>query len=112
MSPPPSAPGFLQVLTANDLVAGDVVFLGARDWVADIGDALVAATPEEAARLEARGAEARTGSGIVDPYLVAVAMSADGVPQPLHFRERLRTRGPTVRPDLGKQAAFSQAKPG
>jgi len=25
---------------------------------------------------------------------------------PVHYREKMRTRGPTIRPDLGKQAGF------
>jgi len=25
---------------------------------------------------------------------------------PVHYREKMRTRGPTIRPDLGKQAGL------
>ena len=35
--------------------------------------------------------------------LVDVSLGENG-PQPRHFRERLRTLGPSIRPDLGKQA--------
>jgi sulfite reductase (NADPH) hemoprotein beta-component len=34
-----------------------------------------------------------------------VAVGADGVPTPLHYREKMRIKGPSVRLDLGKQAA-------
>jgi sulfite reductase (NADPH) hemoprotein beta-component len=39
----------------------------------------------------------------VDAYLVDVVLGENG-PQPRHFRERLRTLGPSIRRDLGKQA--------
>jgi sulfite reductase (NADPH) hemoprotein beta-component len=94
-----------KILTANDLRDGDVVFLGPDRWVLDCDQALIAFTPEDAARFEAAGAKARSESRIADPYLVEVAVLPDGTPRPLHYREVLRTRGPTVRLDLGKQAA-------
>ncbi len=43
---------------------------------------------------------------VVDPYLVAVEIAAEGAPRPRHYREALRALGPSVRPDLGKQADF------
>ncbi|MEY4091833.1 MAG: hypothetical protein RLZZ496_1015, partial [Pseudomonadota bacterium] len=43
---------------------------------------------------------------IVDPYLAQVQIGGDGAPVPVHYRERMRTRGPTIRPDLGKQAGL------
>jgi hypothetical protein len=92
------------VLTANTLLDGDVVFLGPAGWVGDLRDAIMARTPDEATALEAKGAAAKAARLIIDPYLVEVALEPDGALMPLRFRERLRTLGPTVRTDLGKQA--------
>ena len=52
----------------------------------------------------ARAARDFKANVIVDPYLVQVTISADGEPVPVHYRERMRTLGPTTRLDLGKQA--------
>ena len=96
----------LHILTANDLLEGDVVFLADGGWARDHRLARIARTPDEAEALEAFGADEKAARRIVDPYLVEVAIEADGTPVPVRYRERLRTRGPTVRPDLGKQAAL------
>ena len=52
----------------------------------------------------AKGTSELKANRVVDPYLVEVGINAAGVPEPLHYREKMRTLGPTVRPDLGKQA--------
>jgi len=93
-----------RILTANDLLEGDVLFLGHDGWVRDYRAARVATTASEAAEIEVLGLAAKDARLIIDPYLVDVALEADGTPAPVRFRERLRTLGPTVRPDLGKQA--------
>jgi sulfite reductase (NADPH) hemoprotein beta-component len=36
--------------------------------------------------------------------LIDVEVKPDGTPEPCHYRERLRTLGPSTRLDLGKQA--------
>ena len=95
----------LYILTANDLLEGDAIFLGETGWLRDHRAARIAGTPDEAKALEAIGAAAKAAMKIVDPYLVEVALEADGTPTPIRQRERIRTRGPTIRPDLGKQAA-------
>ena len=41
---------------------------------------------------------------VVDAYLVDIAISPDGHPEPIHYREKLRTLGPSIRLDLGKQS--------
>jgi len=110
MSAARSATHQAQVLTAYDLLDGDAIFLGAGGWSRDIHGAVVATTAEEAARLVEIGTKAKTAALIADPYLVDVSLTRDGTPEPLHFREVLRTRGPTVRPDLGKQSAAAVAE--
>lgn len=95
------------ILIANDLLAGDVVVMGAEGWSRDPFAARIA---EDAATAEALDAEGRTEMArntVVDAYLVAVERRADGLAVPTHFRERFRILGPTVRSDLGKQAEFS-----
>ena len=59
---------------------------------------------EAADALEAEGLAEMSRNKVVDAYLVDVVLGENG-PQPRHFRERLRTLGPSIRPDLGKQAA-------
>ncbi|PPD08160.1 MAG: hypothetical protein CTY36_04340, partial [Methylocystis sp.] len=39
-----------------------------------------------------------------DVYLADVEIGSDGAPTPLHYREKMRVKGPSVRLDLGKQA--------
>jgi sulfite reductase (NADPH) hemoprotein beta-component len=94
----------LYILTANDLLEGDVIFLGHAGWLRDHRGARIARDDDEAKALEAIGAADKAAMKIVDPYLVEVALTGDGTPVPIRYRERLRTRGPSVRPDLGKQA--------
>ena len=40
---------------------------------------------------------------VIGPYLIDIA-DDDGAVRPLHYREAIRSKGPTVRLDLGKQA--------
>ncbi len=94
------------ILTANDLLAGDAVFLAEGGWSRDHRLARVARTPDEAKALEITGAAEKAARRIVDPYLVEVSIDANGLPVPVRYRERLRTLGPSVRLDLGKQAAL------
>jgi hypothetical protein len=99
-----------QILIASDLLDGDVVFLGKHGFVRDERNARVAATPDEAAALLEAGRAAVAANRVVDLSLVDVALDAEALPVPLHYRERLRTKGPSVRPDLGKQASTAGSK--
>lgn len=103
----PKGPKVPAILSANDLLDGDVVFLDeAGGWTPDPAKAAVARDGEEAERLEAAGRAAAAANRIVDPYLVDVTLGSDGFPQANHFREAIRQTGPTVLPNLGKQAEF------
>ena len=94
----------MQVLTANRLRDGLVVFLGHHDaWVDHILDARVLNSGEEAEAAEAAGRAAVARREVVEPYLVDVRPAATGV-TPTKLREKIRAEGPTVRRDLGKQA--------
>ena len=102
------------ILLANDLLDGDVVFAaigdaGALAWTRDPAQALVAGDDVAAERLEAFATAELAGNKVVDAYLVDVAIE-DGVPVPRHYRERMKTTGPSIRRDLGKQADLPLAQ--
>ena len=82
-----------QIVTANDLLEGDVVYFTASGgWSRDHGDAALAETPEAAEALLSRASA--FPDKVVGVYL-ADAVARDGVPVPVHFREEFRTRGPS-----------------
>ena len=94
----------MKALTANRLIDGEVVWLGrSGQWVETLASAWLLETPEAVAEAEAAGAEAEASRLIVEPYLIDL-MREEGEIRPVRFREKIRARGPTVRPDLGKQA--------
>jgi hypothetical protein len=93
-----------QVLTANRLGDGEVVFLTrAGDWSLAIDEAALALESGAAKALEARGIEAVNANVVTGSYLFH-AERREGRVRASHIRERIRTLGPTVRGDLGKQA--------
>jgi hypothetical protein len=98
-----------QVMTANRLRDGDVVYLtAAGEWSLWLRDAAVASDESGQAELEARAKRAEADRLVVGPYLMAVADSDDG-PQPIGTREKIRAKGPTVHPQFGKQAMTGAA---
>ena len=90
-----------QVITANALVEGDVVYLASEGhWTRKLEEAEIftdAAIAEDVLLT----ATARSGE-VVGVYLMPVAVN-DGAPEPVHFREGFRRRGPSNR-FHGKQA--------
>lgn len=96
-----------QILIASDLAQGDVVFLCPTGWERDPSSAKIAYDSEEAEALQAAGKADIAANRVVDAYLVDVE-AAGGAPTPLHFREKFRLAGPSVRRDLGKQAAHDR----
>jgi hypothetical protein len=89
-----------QVLTANELLSGDVVFWSGSRWTADLEEAQILRNEPEREAALAEGASRELE--VVGPYLAAVRDG--GSPEPNHIRERLRSLGPSVRKDLGPQA--------
>lgn len=89
-----------QVLTANRLLDGEVVFLANGEWVEHISAADLFIGEAGAPALAA--AEAQT-TVVVAPYLIDVTPT-EGVPVPIAYRERVRALGPTIHPEMGKQA--------
>lgn len=79
-----------KVITANDLIEGDVVYLSETDaWVRDIAEAEIL-SDEAHAQLRLLEAEARAQE-VVGVYLADVSDTGT----PTHFREAFRARGPS-----------------
>ncbi|MFC6490733.1 DUF2849 domain-containing protein [Nitratireductor sp. GCM10026969] len=94
----------MKLLTANRLSDGEAVWLAAGGrWVEDIAQAEVAREAETEARLEETGRAAAARNEVVDVNLIDVEF-VDGAVRPIRLRERIRAAGPTIHPELGKQA--------
>ena len=82
-----------KVVTANALLEGDAVWLTEADtWTRDIREAELL-TDEAHADLRLLEAQARVDE-IAGAYLADAKAGAEG-PEPTHFRETFRTRGPS-----------------
>ena len=82
-----------KVVTGNDLLEGDVVYLTADDrWTRHHHEAELIDDPAHAElRLLAA---ARVQPEVVGIYLADAKAGSNG-PEPVHFREAFRTRGPS-----------------
>lgn len=96
MAAAPSA----QMLTANRLTDGAVLYWMAGAWTLRLADGDVFATQAEADAALAAAQAFIADNGVVGAYLFDV--HADG--SPVKEREIIRAAGPSVRDDLGKQA--------
>ena len=93
-----------QVITANRLKDGDVVYLTPKNkWSERIDDATVAHSDEDAAALMTIAKQAIEDLEIIGPYEFDVEYSGQ-TPKPISMREIIRAAGPSIRRDLGKQA--------
>ncbi|QCO57785.1 DUF2849 domain-containing protein (plasmid) [Pseudorhodobacter turbinis] len=93
-----------QIITANALVEGDVVYLAADNcWARRLQDAQVFDDPD-VAQAALAAAHARDHE-VVGVYLADVRLEG-GLPQPTHFREAFRQTGPSNK-FHGKQADVS-----
>jgi hypothetical protein len=91
----------LQALTANRLSDGIVVFRSKQGWVERFPDAELFTDPAPAET--ALAAAKALPQALVDPYLIDIRLDG-GQPVPVSYRERVRALGPTIHPDMGKQA--------
>ncbi len=82
-----------KVITANALLEGDVVWQTADDrWTRDIREAELI---EDEAHADIRLLDASAQRNVVvGVYLADAKAGAEG-PEPVHFREAFRTRGPS-----------------
>ncbi|MBL8661027.1 MAG: DUF2849 domain-containing protein [Rhodospirillales bacterium] len=92
-----------QVLTANRLSDGKVVFFSADGgWDERIDRARVVAKADGEALM---AAAAGTVGEVVEPYLIDVDIVAEGGsagPVPRRYRERIRAFGPSIHPQFAK----------
>ncbi|MFW8637211.1 DUF2849 domain-containing protein [Cribrihabitans pelagius] len=82
-----------KVVTANDLLEGDVIYLKAdNSWTRDMSEAELI-TDEADAQLRLLEAE-QQALRIVGAYLADAKAGPNG-PEPTHFREEFRRTGPS-----------------
>src|SRR3569832_998868 len=99
-----------QMLTANRLKDGDVLYWKSGAWVESLKDGEVFrdAAPADTALA---AAQAYVGDNVVvNPYLFDVRVDASGI-HPVKEREIIRAAGPSVHDDLGKQATDPSVRP-
>ena len=89
-----------KVVTANDLINGDAVWVTATDdWTRDISQAELF---DDEAVAQDRLLFAMSQAEVVVGAYLADAKATNKGPAPVHFRETFRTRGPSNYPH-GKQ---------
>lgn len=91
----------MKLITANRLLDGAVVYRSAEGaWVERLEEAARFAAAEEKAAL---ASAAQDVLAVVKPYVVALE-APNRFAKREQVREAIRAAGPSVRPDLGKQA--------
>ncbi len=93
----------VQILTANRLRDGEVVYWRAGGWTALLDEAERFSDPAGAKAALAASESSVRAQTIVKPYLFEARTDETGT-HPVKEREIIRAAGPTVRRDLGKQA--------
>ncbi|MBV0911511.1 DUF2849 domain-containing protein [Anianabacter salinae] len=82
-----------KVVTANDLIEGDVVYLSSNDvWVRELHRAELI---DDEAHADLRLLHAQGQPGIVVGAYLADAKAGPNGPEPVHFRETFRATGPS-----------------
>ena len=94
----------MKILTANRLTDGIAVWYADGGWVETVDHADLAHDKAAEDRLEAIGAKAYADNEVVDVNLIDADV-VNGVVAPVRLHEKIRAAGPTIRNDLGKQAA-------
>ena len=89
-----------KIITANALIEGDVIYLTADDRWSRLHHEAELIEDEAHAQLRLLQAEQQRAT-VVGPYLADARRGMLG-PEPIHFRETFRTRGPSNYPH-GKQ---------
>jgi hypothetical protein len=92
------------IITANRLIDGTVVFQDAAGgWSEGFAQAAVHSDPAAAKAALSLAQQDETRNLIVEPYAIVVEFR-NGHFVPKALRELIRASGPTIHPDLGKQA--------
>lgn len=94
----------MKILTANRLSDGIAVWYADGGWAETVDHADLAHDKAAEDRLEAIGAKAYANNEVVDVNLIDADV-VNGMVEPVRLREKIRAAGPTIRNDLGKQAA-------
>lgn len=94
----------LKILTANQLRTGDVLYWREGVWIDSLAGAEILADDAAAEAALASAQAFVTANQVVTPYLFDVRQTKTGL-VPLKEREVIRSLGPSVRPDTGKQTA-------
>ncbi len=82
-----------KVVTANALIEGDVVYLTEDDrWSRDHAEAELI---EDEAHAQLRLLKAESQKSVIVGAYLADARRGPAGPEPIHFREAFRTRGPS-----------------
>ncbi|MGD9742904.1 MAG: DUF2849 domain-containing protein [Dongiaceae bacterium] len=93
-----------EIVTANRLRDGAVVYLAPEGyWSERLADAVVVEGEAAAAELLGTADTAVKAQIVVAPYRADVTLES-GLPVPRTTKERIRSRGPSIHPELGKQA--------
>ena len=91
-----------QLLTANDLRTGEVVFLNQdEEWSTSLNSVRLADDLISAAQLTDIGHQAVANQRVVNPELIEVSTES-GFPMPTRLREQLRILGPSIKQELRK----------
>ncbi len=89
----------MKLLTGNDLITGDVIWWAGGDWSRLVADAVDIGSDADSIAKREEAARRVVGSYVID------AEAGPKGPVPLYIKERIRAAGPTMRLDLGIQAA-------
>lgn len=91
-----------QVVTANRLRDGTVVYLDSKDgWTDRIEAARVASDADAGAAMLARAETPAQALKVVGPYLMEVTETGGRI-TPVGVRETIRAKGPSVGTDIGE----------
>jgi sulfite reductase (NADPH) hemoprotein beta-component len=93
----------LQILTANRLKTGEVLYWREGNWVEGFDRAELFSDAWQADAALAAAQVFVTANQVVSPYLFEVREDKAG-PRPIEERESIRSLGPSIRPDTCKQA--------
>ena len=89
-----------KVMTANRLCDGEVIYLTANgQWSNSFAESLIAT---DESHLRALLESTAHSNDVVEP--VVITTSGDDRKEPASLREKIRLRGPTVRPDLARNS--------
>ncbi|MEO8894416.1 MAG: DUF2849 domain-containing protein [Rhizomicrobium sp.] len=94
----------LKILTASQLRTGDVLYWREGSWIESLAGAEILADDAAAEAAMASAQESVAANQVVTPYLFDVRQTK-GELVPVKEREIIRSLGPSVRPNTGKQTS-------